>query len=106
MNPLGYVIVSLALTSAVLTAIFFIAWRSFGHRRYALLWAWAFLAATLQWVLNILAPKQPGAYAAYWLSVSLLSAITLSLGLAAFRLRAGYETVSASTWWLAPSSWA
>ena len=89
MNPVAYLLVSLAFTSVMLTVVFFIAWLSFGRRRYALLWSLAFLFAALQWVLNLSSRSLPLSFPAYWLIVSLASVLTLSLGLAAFRLRAG-----------------
>jgi hypothetical protein len=89
LNPLAYLLVSLALSSTMLTVIFFIAWLSFGRHRYALLWSCAFGFATLQWILNLSSQQLPVPFGVYWLVVSLSSTITLSLGLAAFRLRAG-----------------
>lgn len=87
MNPLVYLLISLELTSLVLAAIFFIAWHSFGRRRYALLWSAAFLFAAVQWVLNLAIQSLP--VPVYWVSTSIASVFTLSLSLAAFRLRAG-----------------
>jgi diguanylate cyclase (GGDEF)-like protein len=89
MNPLAYLLISLGLTSIVLTIIFSIAWFSFGRRPYALLWSIAFLFATLQWTLNLSSQKLPLSFETYWMLVSLCSALTLSLSVAAFRMRAG-----------------
>jgi diguanylate cyclase (GGDEF)-like protein len=88
MNPVAYLLVSLGLTSVVLTIIFAIAWYSFGRRPYALLWSMAFLFAALQWSLNLSSQKLPLAFESYWMLVSLCSACTLSLSVAAFRMRA------------------
>ena len=49
-----YIIFSLMVISAVLSLTFFMAWKNFGRKAYALTWSVAFLAGALQWmtVLN------------------------------------------------------
>ena len=88
MNPLTYLLISLELTSIVLTAIFFIAWLSFGRRQYALFWSIAFFFAAVQWLLNLSSQKIPFPFEVYWMLVSASSAVTLSFSVAGFRMRA------------------
>ncbi len=54
-----YVQVSLALTSAILSAIFLMAWRTQGKKDHALTWSIAFLFGALHWATNIIASHSP-----------------------------------------------
>jgi len=49
----AYLLVALCLTSALLSVIFWIAWRSLGRHRHALTWSMTFAVATLQWIVNL-----------------------------------------------------
>lgn len=44
-----YILVSMIFTSAALSVIFFLAWRDFGRKPYALSWSMAYGAGTVQW---------------------------------------------------------
>jgi diguanylate cyclase (GGDEF)-like protein len=44
---------ALSFIAAMLAAVMLIAWRSFGKPRYAMIWAFAFAVATLEWTSNL-----------------------------------------------------
>jgi len=44
---------ALSIIAAMLAAVMLIAWRSFGKPRYAMIWAFAFAVATLEWASNL-----------------------------------------------------
>ena len=44
---------ALSFIAAMLAAVMLIAWRSFGKPRYAMIWAFAFAVATLEWASNL-----------------------------------------------------
>ena len=44
---------ALSIIAAMLAAVMLIAWRSFGKPRYAMIWAFAFAVATLEWTSNL-----------------------------------------------------
>jgi diguanylate cyclase (GGDEF)-like protein len=54
-SPVSYILISMVFTSAALSIIFFIAWKTQGNKPYALSWSIGFMAATLQWLFNLYA---------------------------------------------------
>ncbi len=79
-SQVHYIIVAMMLASATLSAIFFIAWKTMGRKKYALSWSVAFLAATLQWILN-LKPNAFPSFEAYWLTVNAFALAVITLGI-------------------------
>jgi len=80
MSPVFFILVSLAMTSVMLSTIFLIAWKTQGHRQYALTWSLTFMVATLQWLANLARGQFPG-FVSYWLLVNALTLVTVSLAL-------------------------
>jgi len=78
--PVSYILVASALISAMISVIFFLAWKTQGQKPYALNWSLAFLAATGQWS-SIIARSDFSSFETYWLAVNAfgLAAITLAL---------------------------
>jgi hypothetical protein len=68
-SPVAYILVALVLNSAMLSVIFFLAWKTQGRKPYALSWSLAFLAATAQWSSNLGAGLFPS-FESYWLTVN------------------------------------
>ena len=87
MRPTAYLIVSLCLTSALLSIIFWIAWRSFGRQRHALTWSLAFAVATVQWVVNLNVASF-GDWRVYWTVVNAIPIVAVTLALIGHRQRA------------------
>ena len=79
-SPVFYILVALALTSAMISVIFFMAWKMLGGKPYALSWAIAFLAATCQWSFNLASGLFPD-WATYWIIVNTFSLVVITLGL-------------------------
>lgn len=73
-----YILVAMMLASATLSIIFFIAWKTMGRKAYALSWSVAFLAATVHWFLNLLAPSFPSPEV-YWLTMSAFAIVVITL---------------------------
>ena len=79
-NPIFYILVALTLTSAMISVIFYLAWKTLGEKPHAMSWSLAFLAATFQWAFNLGAPLFP-TWEAYWLTVNGLALVMITLGL-------------------------
>lgn len=75
-----YIIVAMMLASATLSAIFFIAWKTMGRRKYALSWSVAFLAAACQWFFNLQSNWFPSPET-YWLTVNAFALVLITLGI-------------------------
>ena len=48
-----YILLSMVFTSAALTIVFFLAWKDFGRKPYALSWALAYGVGTFQWFQDL-----------------------------------------------------
>ena len=59
-SPVFYILVALIFTSAMISVIFFMAWKMLGEKPYALSWAIAFLVAMAQWTCNLFGNRFPG----------------------------------------------
>ena len=77
MNAFFYIIVSLLFTNIVLAVIFFTAYFSMGRERHTLIWAFTFVVAACQWLVNIF---QPSNFNAYWMIACTLSVGTILFG--------------------------
>ncbi|MEM7280988.1 MAG: diguanylate cyclase [Pseudomonadota bacterium] len=91
MSGVTLLVVSLACTSAMLSIIFFSAWKSFDRMSHTLTWAVAFLVATVQWVTNLSQSLFPS-YELYWVFVNGLSLTVVTLAWLGHRQRVGLET--------------
>lgn len=92
-----YIIFSLMVTSAVLSLIFFTAWKNFGEQKHALTWSAAFFAGMLQWgcVLNFeLFPSRE----AYLLVENALSMAMVTLGLRGHCERTACKLLPKNLW--------
>lgn len=79
-SPIAYILVALALNSAMLSVIFFLAWKTQGHKPYALNWSLAFLAAACQWSINLGSGFFPS-FEIYWITVNGFGIVVIALGL-------------------------
>ena len=79
-SPVFYILVALTLTSAMISVIFFLAWKLLGGKPYAMSWAVAFLAATLQWAFNLGHGLFP-TFETYWITVNTFSLVVITLGI-------------------------
>jgi diguanylate cyclase (GGDEF)-like protein len=96
-SPIAYILVTLALNSAMLSVIFFIAWKTQGKKPYALNWSLAFLAATCQWTLNLLGGSFPS-FEAYWLTVNAFGLVVITLGLRGHCQRTNCQNLPKNLW--------
>ena len=92
-----YILVALLFTSLALSVIFFIAWKSLGHKRYALSWSLGFAAATLQWFFNIFGGWFPS-WETHWLTVNALALVLITLGLRGHCQRTNCEVLPDNLW--------
>ena len=79
-SPIFYILVALTLTSAMISVIFFLAWKMLGEKPYALSWAVAFFAATCQWIFNLAGGWFPD-FETYWIAVNSFSLVVITLGI-------------------------
>ena len=96
-SPVAYILVALAGISAMLSVIFFMAWSTLGKKPYAMSWALAFLAATLQWTCNIFSTSFPN-FEAYWLTGNAFALILLTLGLRGHCQRTNCQRLPGNLW--------
>ncbi|MDJ0749135.1 MAG: GGDEF domain-containing protein [Woeseiaceae bacterium] len=80
LSPVIYILVSMVFTSAALSTIFLIAWRTHGRKPYALSWAIGFMAATLLWMVNLQADWFASPVL-YWLVANALALVLVTLSL-------------------------
>lgn len=96
-SPVFYILVALLFTSLALFVIFFIAWKSLGHKRYALSWSVGFAAATMQWFFNIFRDWFPS-WEVHWLTVNALGLVLVTLGLRGHCQRTNCEILPKNLW--------
>ncbi|MEM7432975.1 MAG: GGDEF domain-containing protein [Pseudomonadota bacterium] len=97
MQAVVFILISLAITTAVLSAIFFTAWSTMGRQAHAYTWGWTFVFGTLQWCGNLLQGFFLS-WEAYWLTVNALSMITVSLGVKGHCQRLNFKISAAQLW--------
>ena len=96
-SPVFYILVSLMLTSAMMSLIFFLIWKTLGEKPYALSWAIGFLAATAQWFISLV-PNWFPSYEMYWLMINALALVVVTLGLRGHRQRTDCKFVPKALW--------
>ena len=96
-SPVFYILVSLMLTSAMMSLIFFLIWKTLGEKPYALSWAIGFLAATAQWFISLV-PNWFPSYELYWLMINALALVVVTLGLRGHRQRTDCKFVPKALW--------
>ncbi len=88
MSPVIFVLTSLAITSATLSVIFFVAWRTLERMPHALTWSITFALSTLQWIVNLNSARVPSPDV-YWVTVSAITLGVVTLGLLGHFQRVG-----------------
>jgi len=96
-SPVFYILVSLMLSSAMMSLIFFLIWKTLGEKPYALSWAIGFLAATAQWFVSLV-PDWFSSYEMYWLTINALALVVVTLGLRGHRQRTDSEFLPQALW--------
>lgn len=96
-SPVSYILVALALISAMLSVIFFLAWKTQGNKPHALTWSLAFVAATGQWSFHIAGSVFPG-FESYWLTVSAFGLVMITLGLRGHCQRTDCQILPHNLW--------
>lgn len=79
-SPGTYILIAMAMTSAMLTVIFYLTWKTQGKQMHALTWSLASLAVTGQWCVSLMAGWFPS-FESYWVTVNAfgLAVITLAM---------------------------
>ncbi len=96
-SPVAYIIVALTLTSAMISVIFYLAYKTLGEKPYALSWSVAFLAATFQWSINLVEPRF-ASVESYWLTVNALALVVVTLGLRGHCQRTNCRQIPQNLW--------
>jgi diguanylate cyclase (GGDEF)-like protein len=96
-SPVFYILVALALTSAMISVIFFMAWKMLGGKPYALSWAVAFLAATCQWTFNLASGFFPD-WETYWIIVNTFALVVITLALRGHCQRTNCRRMPKNLW--------
>ena len=95
--PVSYFLVALALNSAMLAIIFFLAWKTQGQKPYALNWSLAFLAATGQ-CFSIIAISNFSSFEMYWLTVSAFGLVAIALAFHGHCQRTNCKVLPRNLW--------
>ena len=79
-SPVFFLLVSLAMSSAMLSVIFLMAWLTQGRLEHARTWSITFAIASLQWLINIFNESFPSREV-YWLIANgvMLAGVTIGL---------------------------
>jgi diguanylate cyclase (GGDEF)-like protein len=102
MSPIFLILVSLVFTSALLSVIFYLAWRNQGQQAHALSWSMTFALATVQWIFNLLIDQFPS-HETYWISVNILALLAITFAVQGHCLRVG-RTIRQELLWGAPAA--
>ena len=92
-----YIIIAMMFASGTLSIIFFLAWKTLGRKPYALSWSVAFLAAFVQWLLNLYS-DQFVSYEVYWLSVNAFAMVVITLGIRGHCQRTECQKLPKNLW--------
>lgn len=95
--PNAYILIGLALNSAMLSVIFFLAWKTQGNKPHALTWSLAFLAATGQWSFSIAGSVFPS-FESYWLTVNAFGMVVIALGIRGHCQRTNCQILPKNLW--------
>ncbi len=95
--PVAFILVALMLNSAMLSVIFFIAWKTQGEEPHALTWSLAFLAATCQWSFSLADGAFPS-FEAYWLTVNALGMAVITFWLRGHCQRTDCQILPKNLW--------
>lgn len=96
-SPVFYILVAMMLTSAMISIIFFIAWKTLGEKPYALSWGVGFLAASCQWFFNLNSGSFPS-HEIYWLTVNAFALVLITLGLRGHCQRTDCQRLPKNLW--------
>ena len=97
MSAVTYILVALMFTSAIFSATFFAAWYSLGRPAHALSWSLAFMAATIQWAINVINPNYP-VFGESWMAVNPMALFVITLGLKGHIQRTGCAWMPKNLW--------
>jgi len=81
----------------MMSLIFFLIWKTLGEKPYAFSWAIGFLAATAHWFISLVPDWFP-TYEMYWLTISALALVAVTLGLRGHRQRTECAFVPKELW--------
>ncbi len=79
-TPGFYILVAMAMTSAMLAVIFYLAWKTQGRQPHALTWSFACVAMTGQWCVS-LGADWFSSFEVYWITLNAcgLAVVTLAM---------------------------
>lgn len=79
-SPGNYILIAMAMTSAILAVIFYMAWKTQGHKAHALTWSLASAAVTGQWCISLGAGWFPS-FESYWVTVNVFGLVVITLAM-------------------------
>ncbi|MGI9271824.1 MAG: GGDEF domain-containing protein [Woeseiaceae bacterium] len=97
MYPVIYIQAALGMTSLIIAIIFFMAWKTLGHKPWAMNWSMAFAASTLYWIVNLSASLFPN-YPSYWVTANALGLAMITLALRGHCQRSECEYLPNNLW--------
>ena len=96
-SPDFLILVAMAMTSAILAAIFTLAWKTQGEMPHALTWSFAAAAMTGQWCICLAANWFPS-FEVYWLTVNAVGLAVITLAIRGHCQRTGCQYLPGNLW--------
>ena len=96
-SPGFYILVAMAMTSLMLAAIFYLAWKTQGRKSHALTWSLACVAMTGQWCVSLGADWFPS-FEAYWITLNACALAVVTLAMHGHCQRTQCQFVPGNPW--------
>ena len=96
-SPGFYILVAIAMTSTLLAAIFYLAWKTQGRQAHALTWSIACLAMTGQWCVSLGVAWFPS-FEVYWIALNACGLAVVTLALHGHRQRTQCQFLPGNLW--------
>ena len=96
-SPVFYTQLSLALTSLMISVIFYLAWKTLGQKAHALNWSIAFLASSVYWLLIMMPGPFPN-FESYWLTTNAFGFVLVTLALRGHCQRTDCQHLPKNLW--------
>ena len=97
MSAVVFIVATLVVVSAMLSVLFFLAWKTLDRGAHALTWSACFAAATLQWIANLARDVFPSPEFA-WLVMTALALTAVGLAVLGHQQRVGRANHFAAIW--------
>ena len=96
-SAVNYIQAALGIVSLMISIIFYMAWKMFGEKPWALRWAMAFVVSTIYWLVH-LCSAQFYSYETYWLTANAFGFAMVTLALRGHCERSNCQYLPDNLW--------